>query len=150
MFLLAVARAGFSFKKLRTFDNEGKEKIEVVAAPCPVNFYSSGKSQLPCRPCPSGLITLPKADGSGATSIRECIAPAGFAFDKGVAKPCPRGTYASTAGNGRACQKCPNGLTTPGVSSMGIDMCYQAMPGHRVVTPGVRAERCRRGTFNAG
>ena len=145
-----MAKAGFSFSKKRTWDADGKEKIEVVAAPCPINFYSSGKSQLPCRPCPSGLITVPNPDGSGATSKKDCLAPAGFAFDKGVAKPCPRGTYAATVGNGRACAKCPNGLTTPETGSRGVQMCYQAMPGHRVVTPGVKAEKCKRGSFNAG
>jgi hypothetical protein len=132
------------------FNAAGAEVVTVSVIPCPPNFYNAGKNQLPCRACPSGLITVPKEDGSGAVSIRECIAPAGFAFDKGVAKPCPRGTYKSGASNANSCTRCPTGLTTNSTGSKAVADCYQALPGSYVETPGVRGRPCPRGSYNVG
>ena len=148
--LPVVAMPGYGFSKRRTTDATGADVIQVTGTPCPLNFYNAGRNQLPCRSCPSVLITITKPDGAGGSSLRDCIAPPGYAFDRGSAKPCPRGSYKTAASNANSCTRCPVGLTTESTASTSLDDCYQASPGYYVEVPAVSGKLCPRGTYNPG
>ena len=143
-----MTKPGYGYAKSVTLDDDGNFTVNVSASPCPQNFFNPGSNVLPCRRCPGGLLTSP--GNVAATSVRACKAGPGYYFDKLTAKPCPRGTYKDVLSMATSCSRCPVGLTTAVSASTSIMNCTQALPGYKVVSVGMMAIPCDRGTFNAG
>ena len=96
--------------------------------PCPADTYDSSGVASGCASCPDGQSTNGR---TGATSIDECVCPAGRG-KKGATGACATCSTAEYATNTSAgCALCPpNMLSRAGASS--VDECL-CIPGHRLI-----------------
>lgn len=64
-------------------------RTDGTAAPCREGTYSSGNTQQPCVPCPSGLTT----EHERAKSVSACMAPPGFFFQVSLQSSIAKGLF---------------------------------------------------------
>ncbi|KAF6264075.1 hypothetical protein COO60DRAFT_270687 [Scenedesmus sp. NREL 46B-D3] len=100
-------------------------KVVLESEICDFGTYNSGRNSAGCQKCGPSMTT--KLKGSGKRE--DCVAPAGYYTENGMAKKCQRGTFAADYNNQPFCTNCPPGMTTPDEGSTDSTACSHAQRG---------------------